>query len=98
MAIFEPDRMARLRLAAISVFLFVFLVIAPPPVGAGGPDKDKDKTVGPGCDPTRTAVAYHAGGPALKSHQGDLPIPCAVVAGSTIETATVGVTSRGTLF
>jgi hypothetical protein len=90
--------MARLRLAAISVFLFVFLVIAPPPVGAGGPDKDKDKTVGPGCDPTRTAVAYHAGGPALKSHEGDLPIPCAVVAGSSMETATVGITSEGTLF
>src|SRR5580700_9088884 len=23
-------------------------------------DKDKDKTVGPGCDPERPAVAYHA--------------------------------------
>src|ERR1700719_3373376 len=23
-------------------------------------DKDKDKTVGPGCDPARPAVAYHA--------------------------------------
>src|SRR4029077_8902632 len=90
------SRMARLRLAAISVFLFVFLVIAPPPVGAGAPDRDK--TVGPGCDPTRTAVAYHAGGTALTSHHGNLPIPCAVVTGSTMETATVGVTSRGTLF
>src|SRR5438874_272747 len=73
--------MARLRLAAISVFLFVFLVIAPPPVGAGAPDRDK--TVGPGCDPTRTAVAYHAGGllgsTALPQHQGNPPIPCAVV-------------------
>src|SRR4029077_20376485 len=54
--------------------------------------------LGPGCDPTRTAVAYHAGGTALTSHHGNLPIPCAVVTGSTMETATVGVTSRGTLF
>jgi hypothetical protein len=54
--------------------------------------------LGPGCDPTRTAVAYHAGGPALTSHHRNLSIPCAVVTGSTMETATVGVTSRGTLF
>jgi len=88
--------MVPFMVAAISVFLFVFLVIAPPPVGAGAPDRDK--TVGPGCDPTRTAVAYHAGGTALTSHHRNLSIPCAVVTGSTMETATVGVTSRGTLF
>src|SRR5262249_11051895 len=88
--------MVPFMVAAISVFLFVFLVIAPPPVGAGAPDRDK--TVGPGCDPTRTAVAYHAGGAAITSHHRNLSIPCAVVTGSTMETATVGVTSRGTLF
>jgi hypothetical protein len=54
--------------------------------------------VGPGCDPARPAVAYHAGGTALKQHNGNLPIPCAVVTGFTMETATVGVIqSDGTL-
>ena len=84
--------MTRLRLAAISAFLlFVLGAGAQAPVASGD-------AVGPGCDPARPAVAYHAGGAALPSHQGDLPIPCAVVTGSTMETATVGVSqSDGTL-
>src|SRR5215475_12930483 len=73
------------------------LFVTAPFAGAGAPDKS-DHNVGPGCDPTRTAVAYHAGGTALTSHHRNLSIPCALVTGSTMETATVGVTSQGTLF
>src|SRR5580700_8316331 len=59
-------------------------------------DKDKDKTVGPGCDPARPAVAYHAasvlgGAVPIDSHKGNRPIPCVVVSGSTTETAMVGI-------
>jgi hypothetical protein len=85
----------RLRLAAIAAFLvFVFGAGAQAPAAAGD-------AVGPGCDPARPAVAYHAesilGGAVHTSHHGDLPIPCAVMTGSTIETATVGVSQDGTL-
>src|SRR6516165_454060 len=81
-----------------SVVLMVPFVVLALLVWGVGSAPAADHNVGPGCDPTRTAVAYHAGGTALTSHHGNLPIPCAVVTGSTMETATVGVTSRGTLF
>jgi hypothetical protein len=70
--------------------------------GAQSPAAAGD-AVGPGCDPARPAVAYHAasliGGKVNSSHHGDLPIPCVVSTGSTTtETATVGVIqSDGTL-
>src|SRR5215470_9178754 len=86
-----------MRFLAIPILAVLTLFVSASFAGAGDPDKS-DHNVGPGCDPTRTAVAYHAGGPALTSHKGDLPIPCAVVAGSSMETATVGITSEGTLF
>ena len=77
------------------------LGIAP---AAQAADNDKDKTVGPGCDPAHPAVAYHAasvlgGAVPIDSHQGNRPIPCVVVAGSTTETAMVGISYLdGTLF
>jgi hypothetical protein len=85
----------RLRLAVIAAFLlFVLGAGAQAPAAAGD-------AVGPGCDPARPAVAYRAGGlqesARLRSHHEDLPIPCAVVTGSTMETAPVGVSPNGTL-
>jgi hypothetical protein len=79
------------RLAAIGTFLlFAIGAGAPAPAAAGN-------AVGPGCDPSRPAVAYRAGLGAVTSHQGNRPIPCAVVTGSTMETAPVGVSQDGTL-
>jgi hypothetical protein len=83
----------RLRLAAVVVFL----------LGAGAQAfAESGHAVGPGCDPERRAIAYHAGsilGAAWEtSRHGNLPVPCAVVTGSTTETATVGVSRDGTLF
>ena len=83
----------RLRLATAVVFL----------LGAGAQAfAESGHAVGPGCDPERHAIAYHAGsilGAAWEtSRHGNLPVPCAVVTGSTTETATVGVSRDGTLF
>ena len=83
----------RLRLAAAVVFL----------LGVGAQAfAESGHAVGPGCDPERHAIAYHAGsilGAAWEtSRHGNLPVPCAVVTGSTTETATVGVSRDGTLF
>ena len=58
--------------------------------GAQAPAAAGD-AVGPGCDPARPAVAYRAGVGVVTSHQGNRPIPCAVVTGSTMETAPIGV-------
>jgi hypothetical protein len=84
------------KLTAIAAFL-LFVAGA----GAQAPAAWRG-AVGPGCDPARQAIAYHAasfmGGKVPSSHHGDLPIPCAVVTGSTTETATVGVSRDGTLF
>jgi hypothetical protein len=84
----------RLCQATVAAFL-LFL-------GAGAQARaESDHAVGPGCDPARPAVTYHAGGifgaPASTSHQGNLPIPCAVVSDSTMETATIGITQNGTV-
>ena len=81
----------RLRPAAIAAFLLFALG-----AGAQAPAAAGD-AVGPGCDPARPAVAYRAGLGVVTSHQGNRPIPCAVVTGSTMETAPVGVSQDGTL-
>lgn len=83
---------AHLRLAAIAVFL----------VGAGAQAfAESGHGVGPGCDPARRAVAYHAGsilGAAVEtSHHGNLPIPCAVVSDTTVDSAPLVVLRDGTL-
>jgi hypothetical protein len=57
-------------------------------------------TVGPGCDPVRRAVAYHAGinlGASVQTSHGNLSVPCAVVSDSTIDSAPVAVFLDGTL-
>lgn len=85
------------KIVLSSFLLFVLGAGAQAPAAA-------DDAVGPGCDPARPAVAYHAasilGGAVItNSHQGNLPIPCVVVAGSTTETAMVGISYLdGTLF
>jgi hypothetical protein len=72
-------------------------------LGAGAQTPAARDAVGPGCDPARPAIAYHAasfmGGKVPSSRHGDLPIPCVVATGSaTTETATVGVSQYdGTL-
>ena len=85
----------RLGFAAVAALLLFGLG-----AGAQAPAAAGD-AASPGCDPARSAVAYHPGGlqggTALISYHRDL-IPCAVVTGSTMETATVGVSQYdGTL-
>jgi hypothetical protein len=82
----------RLKLAAVVAFL----------LGAGAQAfAESGHAVGPGCDPERHAIAYHAGsifGAAWEtSRHGDLPVPCAVVSDSTIDSAPVAVFLDGTL-
>jgi hypothetical protein len=89
-------KQALLATAFVCAAATTLLAIAPAAQAA-------DKTVGPGCDPARPAISYYAasslGGRVPSSHHGDLPIPCVVVAGSTTETAMVGISYRdGTLF
>lgn len=85
------------KIVLAAFLLFVLGAGAQAPAAAGD-------AIGPGCDSARPAVAYHAasfmGGATVTSqHQGNLPIPCAVVAGSSMDTATVGVSQfDGTLF
>lgn len=50
---------------------------------------------GPGCDPSRPAVAHHAGGVVLAPQPADGPVPCGVSTGfpggeTRIETGTCG--------
>jgi len=50
---------------------------------------------GPGCDPSRSAVAHRLGGQRLARQPAHRPIPCLTVVGQTSESATVGVTRSG---
>src|SRR5215813_9503252 len=50
---------------------------------------------GPGCDPSRPAVAHRLGGQRLARQPAHRPIPCLTVVGQTSESATVGVTRSG---
>lgn len=88
------QKSARLRLATAAAFLLFVGAGAEVPAVAGD-------AVGPGCDPARPALAYHAGSilgaAAVTSHRGNLPVPCAVVSDTTMETATVGITQNGTV-
>jgi len=52
----------------------------------------------PGCDPSRPAVAHHAGGVAIVPPPPGGPIPCATVTGNSSESAAVGIAPRGTVF
>jgi hypothetical protein len=90
----KVQKSTRLCQATVAAFLLV--------LGAGAQaHAASDHAVAPGCDAARPAVAYHAGSifgaPAPTSHQGNLPIPCAVVSDTTMETATVGIAQNGTL-
>jgi hypothetical protein len=90
----KVPKSTRLCQATVAAFLLV--------LGAGAQARaESDHAVGPGCDPARPAFTYHAGGifgaPAYTSGHGNLPIPCAVVSDTTMETATVGITQNGTV-
>src|SRR5580704_6687526 len=83
---------AHLRLAAIAAFL----------LGASAQAfAESGHAVGPGCDPERRAVAYHAGsifGAAWETpRHGYLPVPCAVVSDTTMDSAPVTVLRDGKL-
>ena len=63
---------------------------------------DSERTVaqghmrnGPGCDPSRPAVAHRLGGQRLARQPAHPPIPCLTVVGQTSESAAVGVTRSG---
>jgi hypothetical protein len=78
----------RLRPGAIAaLLLFALGAGAQAPAAAGD-------SVGPGCDPARPAVAYRAGLGEVTSHQGNRPIPCAVVTGSTFDDSAVAVSQQ----
>src|SRR3954454_1147179 len=57
-----------------------------------------DAPPGPGCDPSRPAVAHHAGAGALSVPSGQGPVPCMTLTGDAIEAATIGVTRSGSVF
>lgn len=93
--------MARLRQSAFWICLFSVLgaFLAGIQVHAApGDGAHAALVLGPGCDPTRPAVAHHAGGVPLAPQPHGAPIACAVQVGPTTETATIGVTSNGTVF
>src|SRR6266705_387620 len=48
----------------------------------------------PGCDPTRPAVAHHAGGPALDPQPTNGPVPCGVLNGWPIIETRIEVTDH----
>src|SRR5262249_29240171 len=50
---------------------------------------------GPGCAPSRPAVAHRLGGQRLARQPAHPPIPCLTVVGQTSESAAVGVTRSG---
>src|SRR5436190_22194506 len=50
---------------------------------------------GPGCDPTRRAVAHHAGGAVLDPQPQGAPIACGMFTGYGGAEARVGVTNDG---
>jgi hypothetical protein len=51
---------------------------------------------GPGCDPSRPAVAHYGGGvPAPPGSPASAPVPCATFVGTTSESASVGLTRSG---
>ena len=56
---------------------------------------NKDPRSGPGCDPSRPAVAHRLGGQRLARQPAHRPIPCLTVVGQTSESAAVGVTRSG---
>ncbi len=53
---------------------------------------------GPGCDPSRPAVAHHPGGIRLRHQPPRPPVPCLSRVGPAEESATVGVSRSGAVF
>jgi hypothetical protein len=74
---------------ALTVALALGMSAASSGVGNKGPRN------GPGCDPSRPAVAHRLGGQRLARQPAHRPIPCLTVVGQTSESATVGVTRSG---
>ena len=52
---------------------------------------------GPGCQPTRPALAHGSGGRVLEPQPPGAPVPCLAQAGPTTDTAPVAVTPKGTV-
>src|SRR6516162_1549610 len=74
---------------ALTVALALGMSAGSSGVGNKGPGN------GPGCDPSRPAVAHRLGGQRLARQPAHPPIPCLTVVGQTSESATVGVTRSG---
>jgi hypothetical protein len=67
------------------------LIGAPPATG-------KPRSAGAGCDPSRPALAHHAGGAVLRPQPSGAPIPCMSFTGPTTDSAAIGVTGAGSVF
>ena len=70
-------------------------------LSCGGPFRavaQAPASAGPGCDPSRPAVAHHAGGVALNPQPSITPIPCGVTTGYPSSEDRIAVTSTGTVF
>src|SRR5262245_50616142 len=80
-----------MRTAGLALTVALALGMSAASSGAG----DSGPLNGPGCDPSRPAVAHRLGGQRLARQPAHRPIPCPTVVGQTSESATVGVTRSG---
>jgi hypothetical protein len=81
-----------LRTGVIGLTASLALIATAPSVAA------KPGPQGPGCDPSRPAVAHYAGAVAAPGTRASAPVPCEAFVGTTSESAVVGVTDSGSLF
>src|SRR5262249_36093184 len=80
-----------MRTAGLALTVALALGMPAASLGAG----NKGPRNGPGCDPSRPAVAHRLGGQRLARQPAHRPIPCLTVVGQTSESAAVGVTRSG---
>jgi hypothetical protein len=76
---------------ALSLVLALAASTAPSAVAKKGPE-------GPGCDPSRPAVAHYAGGVPAPGKRASAPVPCMAFVGTTSEAGSVGISRSGSVF
>ncbi len=67
------------------------------PMARAGNEVPAEQT-GPGCDPSRPAVAHFAGGELVNPQPKTAPVPCMTFTGQPTDTAQIGVTNSGVAF
>ena len=80
----------RKRLAIVAALLATAVAWPAAARAAGGP--------GPGCAPSRPAVAHHAGGVAVSPQPSGAPTPCGMQTGFAGGESAIAVTNSGAVF